>query len=72
VHSGFAISLLPESLINENRSKAINLGNLAKDLTFTMHMIHSKALDSFLLARISHCMRQASIQQQQARYSEKA
>jgi DNA-binding transcriptional LysR family regulator len=69
VHSGFAISLLPESLINENRSKAINLGNLPNDLTFTIHMIHSKALDSFLLERISHCMRQASIQQQQARYN---
>jgi DNA-binding transcriptional LysR family regulator len=69
VHSGFAISLLPESLINENRCKAVNLATLPQDLTFTINMVHSNALDQFLVEKISHCMRQASGKQQQGKYA---
>lgn len=64
VHSGFAVSLLPESLIDENRSRKLSEDILPSNLTLNMNMIHTNTIDNILLSRISQCMRQASIAQQ--------
>lgn len=61
VHSGFAISLLPESLIDENRSRMLSANIMRSDLILNMNMIYAKTVDSLLLSRISQCMRDASV-----------
>ncbi|MEH6579558.1 MAG: LysR family transcriptional regulator [Amphritea sp.] len=64
VHAGFAISLLPESLLVPNKTRMLSTNILNSNLVLRMNMIYSSSIDEQVLKRISECLRLASANQQ--------
>jgi len=64
VHSGFAISLLPESMFDVSKVQEVSSSILKSNLVLNMHMINSPMIDEPILSKIAECMRLASSSQQ--------
>jgi DNA-binding transcriptional LysR family regulator len=60
VHAGFAISLLPESLLIPNKTRMLPTHILNSNLVLKMNMIYSSSVDEQVLKRISECLLMAS------------
>lgn len=60
VHAGFAISLLPESLLIPDKSRMLPANILNSNLVLKMNMIYSSSVDKQVLKRISECLLIAS------------
>lgn len=60
VHAGFAISLLPESLLIPDKSRMLPANILNSNLVLKMNMIYSSSVDKQVLKRISECLLLAS------------
>jgi DNA-binding transcriptional LysR family regulator len=60
VYAGFAISLLPESLLIPDKSRMLPANILNSNLVLKMNMIYSPTVDEQILKRISECLRIAS------------
>jgi DNA-binding transcriptional LysR family regulator len=60
VHAGFAISLLPESLLISDKSRMLPANILNSNLVLKMNMIYSSSVDKQILKRISECLLIAS------------
>lgn len=60
VHAGFAISLLPESLLIPDKSRMLPANILNSNLVLKMNMIYSPTVDEQVLKRISECLLIAS------------
>lgn len=60
VHAGFAISLLPESLLIPDKSRMLSANILNSNLVLKMNMIYSSSVDKQVLKRISECLLIAS------------
>lgn len=56
VHTGFAISLLPESLTDSRKSKMIQPSLLASNKVLKMNMIYKPGLEENKLERIYECL----------------
>ncbi|BBB27011.1 LysR family transcriptional regulator [Amphritea japonica] len=64
VEEGFAISLLPESLLPGHKTRTLPTDILHSNLVMRMNMISSPGIDTPILRRVSECFQQASISQQ--------
>ncbi|WP_028468895.1 LysR family transcriptional regulator [Neptunomonas japonica] len=60
VHAGFAISLLPESLLILDKTRMLPANILNSNLVLKMNMIYSSSVDAQVLKRISECLLIAS------------
>ena len=65
VEEGFAISLLPESLLSTHSVRQLPSGVLGSDQLLKINMIHCPEIEASTLTRVSDCFRQASDNQQQ-------
>ncbi|MCO4759332.1 MAG: LysR family transcriptional regulator [Oceanospirillaceae bacterium] len=65
VEEGFAISLLPESLLSAHNVRQLPSGVLGSDQLLKINMIHRPEIETSTLMRVSDCFRQASDKQQQ-------
>ncbi|WP_019612804.1 LysR family transcriptional regulator [Psychromonas ossibalaenae] len=63
VNSGFAISLLPESIFDVCKTQEVPSNILKSNLLLNMHMIHSPMIDEAVLTKIAECLRLASTTQ---------
>lgn len=63
VHSGFAISLLPESAIDNSKTQEVPTTILKSNLVLNMYMINSAIIEQPILTKVVECMRLASIEQ---------
>ncbi|WP_036827355.1 LysR family transcriptional regulator, partial [Photobacterium sanctipauli] len=59
VHTGFAIGLLPESIIDPNRVKPLPSSIIESNQTLNINMIHSPHLDDQTVEKIAHCLKLA-------------
>lgn len=64
VEEGFAISLLPESLLPGHKTRTLPANILHSNLVMSMNMISSPGIDAPILRRVSECFQQASASQQ--------
>lgn len=64
VEEGFAVSLLPESLLRSNKTRTLPANILHSNLVMRMNMISSPGIDEPILSRISECLQLASANQQ--------
>ncbi|MEH6451601.1 MAG: LysR substrate-binding domain-containing protein [Psychromonas sp.] len=63
VHSGFAISLLPESTLDICKAQEISSSILKSNLVLNMNMINSETIEEPILTKIAECLRLASSSQ---------
>ncbi|EAS45650.1 hypothetical protein P3TCK_04716 [Photobacterium profundum 3TCK] len=63
VHSGFAISLLPESMFDACKIQEVSSSILKSNLVLNMNMINSPMIDEPILTKIAECLRLASTSQ---------
>ncbi|SFG39478.1 LysR family transcriptional regulator [Neptunomonas qingdaonensis] len=66
VHAGFAISLLPESLLIPHKTRMLPANIINSNLVLKMNMIYSASIDEQVLKRISECLLIASDTQKKA------
>ncbi|MGF1731589.1 LysR family transcriptional regulator [Photobacterium kasasachensis] len=60
VHSGFAVSLLPESMFDADKVQEIPSGILTSNLVLNIQMIHSPMIEEPILTKVAECLRRAS------------
>jgi len=60
VYSGFAIALLPESMVDAGKIQEVPTGILKSNSILNMNMIYSPMIDEPVIAKIAECLRLAS------------
>lgn len=60
VHLGYAVSLLPESLLIKHRSKALPAKIINTSRSLSVNLIHNQSISLQIIDRISECMSQAA------------
>ncbi|WP_229380939.1 LysR family transcriptional regulator [Shewanella psychropiezotolerans] len=60
VHSGFAMSLLPESMFDSCKIQEVSSSILKSNSVLNMNMINSPMIDEPILTKIAECLRLAS------------
>jgi len=68
VEGGFAVSLLPESLLKPNKTRTLAESLIKSRYVIRMNMIHSQEFDEKTLDIVSSCMRTASDNQKRDSY----
>lgn len=63
VAEGFALSLLPESLVSSYPVRQLPLGVLGSNSALNINMIHRPEIEASTLTRVSDCFRRAAEQQ---------
>ncbi|UTW13088.1 LysR family transcriptional regulator [Marinobacterium rhizophilum] len=62
VHAGMAVSLLPESLLRNIRSRPLSADKVHSSHLLHINLIWSPSIDPAVLERLADCMRQAAAQ----------